>query len=380
MRRREAAARPGSIILVTFALLASIAVAATPVPRPQPSPTVVRVPRPEKQLTMAALDARIVRSITELFQGYERRAVFSFARLLSPRFRSQDSSAFGHTGGQMVTSVSQDYHNLRDIDFTLEVYPPQYMGNQTARVDLHWQRRARFDASGQEWIVRDQRSTLIFNIQKTEPVLEATMGDPMFGLTNPVGVLVVFTGTIDGIPVSAPVTVLNGKVGPGTQDADAFGDRRRRTLAGPLTPGGFSGFPPPLAAFNNNNAVAFGPFDFQAQNATTTTNAPLNQVSRSGALGKPQFFTVTTVVKNLGTGTSPPSDVTFDDGPEFFVVPFASIPPGGSIIVTSPTFNAFRIPGPGLQTVFATANSLGGTPGETNNGNNTGTVNLIVFN
>ena len=224
------------LVLLTVAPgLAQVAPLASPRPAPSAAPAARPAPRKvfPRRPKLAALDERVVKQVVEMLTAYERRSVLGMRRFISGGFRSRDDLGFGQSPNQVELSFGGDFRNLRDIDFDVVINPPEYSADfRQARVDLQFNRRARFAVSGQEWIVRSQRTTLNFDIGGPTTRVGAVQGAPIMGLTNAVGVLVVDRGTVDGVPITTPQPVLNGRLGQGGQDLFGFGNFRR--LASPV--------------------------------------------------------------------------------------------------------------------------------------------------
>lgn len=181
----------------------------------------------EHQPALRALDQIVLRDLRGLIEAYEQGSHAAVGRYVGGNFESRDDLGFGYNVTRLGLSVASDVRNLRGIQFEVDTALPQYAaGFRQARVDLRWNRRARFSGSGEEWVTRSQRSTLLFQIQGERAYLVAIQGAPMMGLTSPVGVLVVDRGSIDGKAVGQPRSVLNGRLGAGAQDLKSFGRKR----------------------------------------------------------------------------------------------------------------------------------------------------------
>lgn len=181
----------------------------------------------EGQPALKALDQVVIGDLKKLFAAYEGGNHSAVTRFLAGHYQSRDDLGFGYNTSRLGISVASDVRNLRSIQFEIDTALPQYNAARTeARVDLRWNRRARFSGSGEEWVTRNQRSTLFFQVAGERAYLFGIQGAPMMGLTSPVGVLVVDRGAIDGKAVSAPRSVLNGRLGAGAQDLKSFGRKR----------------------------------------------------------------------------------------------------------------------------------------------------------
>lgn len=181
------------------------------------------------QPALRALDDIVLRDLRTLMQSYERGNQSGVTQLLAGNYTSRDSLGFGFNTARLGLSVQADMRNLRSLDFDMDTAVPQYSADlMLARVDVRWNRRARFASSAEEWVTRNQRSTLLFHLTRQQALLASIQGDPLIGITSPVGVLIVDRGTVDGKAVGQPRTVLNGRLGAGAQDARAFGGTRLR--------------------------------------------------------------------------------------------------------------------------------------------------------
>ena len=181
------------------------------------------------QPQLRAADEIVLRDLGALIQGYERGSAQAVTRLLAANYESRDALGFGFNTTRLGLSVAADMRNLRGLEFEIDAALPQYSADgKQARVDLRWNRRARFASSSEEWVTRNQRSTLLFALAGGRALLFAIQGDPIIGLTSPVGVLIVDRGTIDGKPVGKPRSALNGRLDAGAQDLRSFGGQRLR--------------------------------------------------------------------------------------------------------------------------------------------------------
>lgn len=271
---------------------------------------------PRSRQTLDELDQLVKREVLLLFQAYERRNSSGFGVYLSSSFRARDALGLGHDQLRMVQSVSGDFRNLRDLDFNITVGVPQYSADRrTGRVDIVWQRRARFSSTGEEWIVRNQRTVLVLGTRAGKLRLSGIEGKALFGLTSAAGVLLVTEGTIDGRPVTAPTTVLNGRLGAGVQDIATFGNIRRvdrptadlAILAGDVVvvPRNPTFDAAPIGTFvvnvtvRNQGTIATGPFV-----TTVANNFGQPEVSRS----EPGLAAQAAVTRQFRLTTPAPAD------------------------------------------------------------------------
>jgi hypothetical protein len=345
-------------------------------------PAAARRPAP-----VELLDALIEKEIRLLFQSYEGRNASEFGKYVAGRFRTRDGLGFGLSNVQLVQSIHGDMRNLRDLNFNVTVSPPQYSTDRRqARVDLLWQRRGRFAVSGEEWIVRQQRTTLLFAVARGKLRLAGIEGDPLFGLTNAVGVLVVDRGRIDGANVVAPLSALNGRLGAGSRDLATFGTIRRVPR-----PAGV----PADSSLVEAPVVTADPAPPQPQPAPPPPSpgrpapAPLADVRITPAditisPNPPRFMSGTgrfsVRVRVLNAGAVPTGafrltmTTSFDRSAASATI--ASIPPGGSV------FASFRYATPPVRRVppytITAAGDSGRQVAESDEGNNSATVSFIT--
>lgn len=331
----------GVVIAMAAAALAPCAVAAPP-----PSPA-RRAPR---KIKLTELDQRVAKLITAMFLAYERRSVEGVMEHVSSSFRTRDAFGFGSSPGSFSSSLNADYQNLRNIQYTVDVEPPQYSPDyRSARVEVRWHRRARFAVTGQEWIVRDQRSLLLFELRADRVRLGAIEGDPAIALSNPAGVLVVDRGTVDGVAIATPESVTFGRRGEGERDLAAFGNPRRV----------------PAAA-----GAGVGQLPDLVSTITQVINDPPNA---SG-------FSVRVQVRNLGVALAGPSTVEVDiDSPA--IARSAAVPtlaPGATAEVLLAFDPPGSLPAPGAHTITSIADT-GRVVTESNEGNNTNSISRVFL-
>ena len=379
-------------IMFVFILSACALLAAPPSPEPSPVPSSIPVPglrfgRQGAVATLARpkleeLDRRVVKQITELFTAYERRSLLGIRKFIAGDFRTRDDLGFGNSSNQVELSLAGDFRNLRDIDFDVIINPPQYSADfKAAKVDLQFNRRARFAVSGEEWIVKDQRTTFRMDIAGPTLRVGGVEGNPALGLTNPVGVLVVDRGTVDGRTVTTPTSVLNGRLGQGSQDLLAFGSFRRVALpkfqpprVTPTPTPVPSGAPTPVPTPTPTPT----PTPVVPQPDLTLTAADINYVG-----GNPPSAAIQTnglkfsvIVHNVGTAVAGPFNVlvnptnltTSATDPKNFLV--AGIPAGGTSIINYQSLGVVGAHNGEVVQVVVTLDT-GNTVPESNEGNNT---------
>jgi hypothetical protein len=337
------------IALAVALALAGAAVAAAPRPPGAPSPAAAR--RAPRKIKLTELDKRVAKLVTALFLAYERRSVEGVMEHVSSSFRTRDTFGFGSSPGSFSSSLIADYQNLRNIQYSVDVEPPQYSPDyRSARVEVRWNRRARFAVSGEEWIVRDQRSLLLFELRPDRVRLGAIEGDPAIALSNPAGVLVVDRGTVDGRVVDAAESVTFGRRGEGERDLTAFGNLRRVPPAG--AGGGGGGGLPDLVS--------------------TISRVIDDPPSASG-------FSVEVQVRNLGTQLTGPSTLEVDiDSPAVSrTAAVPSLAAGASTVVLLSFDPPGALPPAGPRTITSIADSARVVT-ESNEANNNNSI-LKVF-
>ena len=150
---------------------------------------------------------KIKEAMVGLFSAYEQERIGEFLEYVSSDFLSTDESGRSYSQSQLITSVLGDFRNLEGIEFRVDAEPP--VGRyDLARVKVHWSRRATLAVSGQEWLLKDRSSTLVFEYDETREryLLTSIQGEPIFGLSAPTGTITVPAGSIvEGKPVQEVV-------------------------------------------------------------------------------------------------------------------------------------------------------------------------------
>lgn len=77
-------------------------------------------------------------------------------------------------------------------------------GGFRSRDDQGFGNSSRCAVSAQDWIARNQRSTMNVDLGGPTSRVGAVQGAPLMGLTTAVGVLVVDRGAVDGVPAVPP--------------------------------------------------------------------------------------------------------------------------------------------------------------------------------
>lgn len=171
-------------------------------------------PRPDLDL--------VRRLIVLLFEAYERQSVAEFLALVAPGFAARDRSGTDYR--------LADLPRVLDDDFAIFVRTEHdvFVGQAVLQADgsrveypVRWSRRAWAAMGGQESIQRDQRSVLRF-VRSPDLAwrLVAIFGDPLFGLADRRGRIVLDRGTFDGQAIGQPI-VLDRYVGVVEQEEDA---------------------------------------------------------------------------------------------------------------------------------------------------------------
>jgi hypothetical protein len=311
----------------------------------------------------------VEQEIRALFSTYENRNLADFKKYVASAFRTRDTFGFGLSQVHVAHSVDGDFRNLRAVEFNVSVSVPQYSADRKqARVDVRWHRRARFPVSGEEWIVRNQRSTLLFGVRRGQLRFTGIEGDPVFGLTNTAGVLTVDRGTIDGVDVGVPLSVLHGRLAAGAQDLFAFGNQRRFLRPGATATGG-ADQDAPVVTPESPPAAAPPPPPAAPMPDLVLTNADVTVVPDPPSLRRGRFQVVA-VVRNAGPVAAGAFEVrsvaSFTGTPQTGRV--TGLSAGASLTVRF----TYGTPAPGVHTVTVTADS-GGVVAESSEANNVGT-------
>lgn len=141
-----------------------------------------------------------------LFWAYEMEDAFRFEEYVSGDFRSADISGSAHTMPWFTQAVRDDFRNLDNPRF--EVYVESavpFEDGNLYRLRLRWFRRATIPSTGAEWILREQDSALLLKKENGEWKLWGIEGDPIFGVSDAFGRIVIRSGTINGAAASGSI-------------------------------------------------------------------------------------------------------------------------------------------------------------------------------
>lgn len=385
--------RAAALALAAVCLLAPRSGFGQPAPTPAPVATPRAVPAPKRRVRtltphrpkLAQLDERVVKQVVEMLTAYERRSVPGMRKFISGGFRSRDDLGFGNSTNQVALSFAGDFRNLRDIDFDVTIFPPQYSADfRSARVDLQFNRRARFAVSGQEWIVRNQRTTLNFDIGGPTSRVSAVQGAPMMGLTNPVGVLIVDRGNVDGVPVVGAQSVLNGRLGAGSQDLLSFGNFRRQAspvgvILPPTVP---PTVPPPTVVVTPTPTPTPTPVVPQSDVRIAAADIVFSAGEPPSVVANGNGAQLDVTVHNDGTLATAGFDVSItyrnntqaNQATQNFSVP--AIAPGGTFTINNALFIVASVQGDSIT--ITAIGDIGATETESNEANNTGIRNVVM--
>lgn len=151
--------------------------------------------------------------LMNLFTSYEREQSREFIRHISYEFQGLGLSRNKLSRSHLYTSTRDDFKILDGIRFQVFVKSMQIQRDWTkARIELRWSRRALLAQTSEEWILKNQNSTLIFERQKNWKLLTVE-GDPLFGLSDFRGFITLSDGTLDGKNIHPPVQIgVTGKI------------------------------------------------------------------------------------------------------------------------------------------------------------------------
>jgi len=194
-----------------------------------------------KDLKVPGPDISKIRdALVELFTAYEREDSEGFLNYVSPDFRSLDNSGKSYSLAQLERSLLDDFRNLAGIEFRVDAEPP-LGSHDLARVKMRWSRRATLAVGGQEWLLKQRSSTLVFRYDKGAEryLLTSIQGDDIFGLSAPTGEITIPKGSIvEGKSVTQETTVDEGRMEEpaGADFSGAIGSIKfgKRTILGNL--------------------------------------------------------------------------------------------------------------------------------------------------
>jgi hypothetical protein len=164
-----------------------------------------------KRSAQTASSADLRAAVEGLFTAYEREDIIAFSALVSRDFRSADYSGNSYTSPFFENAVRDDFSNLVTPSFEVVVNAATFHANQQlCRLSITWFRRARVAFGSEEWIVRSRQSALLMRREGDAWKLWSIEGAPVFGLSNPSGVIMVREGEVNGSPPAAGARIENG--------------------------------------------------------------------------------------------------------------------------------------------------------------------------
>lgn len=161
----------------------------------------------------SAEGAAIKPVVEEIFAAYENENAGDFETRLSREFYSNDNSGTAHDRSAMERSIREDFRNL-DRPYFEAVVGTATLHDGLYRIRVRWFRRAYAALSGEEWIVRDRDTVLIFRFEDDTWRLWRIEGDPIFGLSDRTAAIRLRTGTVAGAAIEANARIENGRYIP----------------------------------------------------------------------------------------------------------------------------------------------------------------------
>lgn len=150
------------------------------------------------------------RTLSRVFTALEQENSGTLQETLSEGFVTQDRLALAQGRPQFLQASRLQFENLNGTQYRVDVGPFRVdPSGQTAQVTFRWDQRARFQQSGQEWLLRDQETTAYFEEHEGKMRLLVLQGDPLLR-TNDFGVTLVDEGTVDLTPVAGPFGLYSG--------------------------------------------------------------------------------------------------------------------------------------------------------------------------
>ncbi len=145
--------------------------------------------------------------LRDLIRCYERKDTSGFLLNLAGAFQSVDNSGNRHSLATMTRALRDDFHILESIQF--QIFVKDMRADETQnhiKASIRWDRRAFVVSLREEWTIRNQNTTLIF--QKDAPYsLLSIHGDPMFGISTIQGEIWIKSGSLNGKAVTTPKRV-----------------------------------------------------------------------------------------------------------------------------------------------------------------------------
>lgn len=199
---------------------AIVGIEASPSPPTQEEARIVPPPAPSRPPEAGAASeagpqiADVKAILERLFTAYEAENASAFEEVLANGFTGSDRSGHNYDAARFSSAMRDDFRNLDRIEFQVNVTRMQYYpGENRVKAELSWRRRAYLQTSAQEWLLDGQQSTLIFQRDAVTQAMKLSgiEGDPIFGIAEPLGPLVISGGTLGGAKVTTPIVVNGGE-------------------------------------------------------------------------------------------------------------------------------------------------------------------------